>query len=345
MKYVIVEIGNRCISEKERFAPLHKKPAAADERKGVYKMKKKISLILSFLLLLSLAVPAAAMENDEPFDIMVIVTPEVLRYDADVQPDGASHGDFSIEILIPSLEKYKSCRVNVDFNTDILAYSAMFNEPVAVYTQSCEATPTGVSLTVAWNDEYADRADGWNYSTLCSGEITGTGDANFSVTAEVQDVDGNPVDATIKFVHGCDTVMNRDELDFVELEDILYPTWPLYFDCGTTVGEVLSHVKTQSAQIMSIEGTVLTDSDLVANGARIVTKYREYIVDECLICVPYDVDCDGRITAADARQALRAAAKLAELIPICQYAANSDGAAGITAAEARLILRKSAKLA
>ena len=58
----------------------------------------------------------------------------------------------------------------------------------------------------------------------------------------------------------------------------------------------------------------------------------------------YDVNNDGNITAADARLALRAAAKIIEIVGENFIAAdiNSDGK--ITASDARLILRKAAKL-
>ena len=57
-----------------------------------------------------------------------------------------------------------------------------------------------------------------------------------------------------------------------------------------------------------------------------------------------DVNGDGSVTSADARLALRAAAKIEKLNAIQSYAADVDGREGITAADARLILRKAAKI-
>lgn len=58
----------------------------------------------------------------------------------------------------------------------------------------------------------------------------------------------------------------------------------------------------------------------------------------------YDVNCDGNISASDARLALRASAKLEVLEGKRFTAADVDKNGKITAADARLILRKSAKL-
>ncbi len=57
-----------------------------------------------------------------------------------------------------------------------------------------------------------------------------------------------------------------------------------------------------------------------------------------------DVDGSGKITAADARLALRVSANLATLSGIALLAADADANGKVTAADARLILRKSAGL-
>lgn len=57
-----------------------------------------------------------------------------------------------------------------------------------------------------------------------------------------------------------------------------------------------------------------------------------------------DVNCDGKLTAADARLALRYSAKLEKLSEIQIAAADVDGKKGVTAADARMILRAAAGL-
>ena len=57
-----------------------------------------------------------------------------------------------------------------------------------------------------------------------------------------------------------------------------------------------------------------------------------------------DVNKDGKITAADARLALRVSAKLETLTDYILRVADMNKDGKITAADARTILRKSAKL-
>lgn len=57
-----------------------------------------------------------------------------------------------------------------------------------------------------------------------------------------------------------------------------------------------------------------------------------------------DANCDGKLTAADARYALRCAANLETVDPAFLYAVDVNEDGKITAADARLILRVSAKL-
>lgn len=57
-----------------------------------------------------------------------------------------------------------------------------------------------------------------------------------------------------------------------------------------------------------------------------------------------DINGDGKITAADAREALRAAAGLSELSDIQKNAADYNDDGKVSAADARLILRKAANL-
>lgn len=60
--------------------------------------------------------------------------------------------------------------------------------------------------------------------------------------------------------------------------------------------------------------------------------------------IPGDVDGDGAVTSADARKALRAAARLEELSPEERKAADMDNDGKVGASDAREILRRAAKL-
>lgn len=69
------------------------------------------------------------------------------------------------------------------------------------------------------------------------------------------------------------------------------------------------------------------------------------LVDMKQMSIGYDVNGDASVTPADARLALRAAAKLEKLSGVYKMAADINGDNSITPTDARLILRKSAGLA
>ena len=86
------------------------------------------------------------------------------------------------------------------------------------------------------------------------------------------------------------------------------------------------------------------NDDVIPNDAFIVTMFDGDKIDSIGLQLFFDINGDSKVTAADARLALRAAAKLEKLNTIQIYAADIDGREGITAADARLILRKAAKI-
>ncbi|MBQ6165793.1 MAG: hypothetical protein IJK23_15085 [Clostridia bacterium] len=92
------------------------------------------------------------------------------------------------------------------------------------------------------------------------------------------------------------------------------------------------------------DGTRRTDGAALKNGDTLCvmqggeTKYSAPVV------LLLDPDSDGRVTSADARNTLRAAAKMTELDGASLLAANADGVGRVGADDARLILRVAARL-
>lgn len=299
--------------------------------------KKAASLFLAFVVAFGATVFASA--EDRGYDIL-IETAEVLIID-----DESSLGGIGLRMSVPELEKYEYVRVNIDFNTDIIEHHTSISQPIAVFTESCVATETGVSFYVSWNDEYADRADGWNYSTACELNVTGEGKHNITVTAYAKDIDGNDVDVRLRFKEPYERVVKKSEVEFVEFtEDYVPENYRAVFSHGTDVSTALSKVKAENKAILTADGEMLTLDAKVPNGSRIVTLFEGYVVSSFAVLVPYDVNCDGRVTAADARLALRNAAKIEYLYGISHEAADVNGIRGITAADARQILRVAAML-
>ena len=80
---------------------------------------------------------------------------------------------------------------------------------------------------------------------------------------------------------------------------------------------------------------------------KVIIKKDNVIVDEKIIVVPFDIDGNGKTTAADARLALRNSVNLEKLNNYQKQAgdiSDTDAEMKITAADARLILRASVGL-
>ncbi len=113
----------------------------------------------------------------------------------------------------------------------------------------------------------------------------------------------------------------------------------VYLAKPTTAGEI----NNKNLKVINKDGTAVKDDELVTSGMR-CDSYG-YTKDIVLLC---DVDCDGKVTASDARIALRLASYLEKWdAPICRVAANTHSLTdigGTTAEDARFILRFAAGL-
>ena len=115
-------------------------------------------------------------------------------------------------------------------------------------------------------------------------------------------------------------------------------------NCGDTIKDVFSGPLEHSWD----EGTVTknptaTETGIIAYKCHLCNATKTETIPNVEF-LPGDVNLDGKITAADARLCLRAAARLDELSGTPRYAADYDNDNQIKAADARLILRKAAKL-
>ncbi len=112
-----------------------------------------------------------------------------------------------------------------------------------------------------------------------------------------------------------------------------------------TVEDISKVIKNSKTAIFGKDGKELGKSDLVGTGSKIrVMDNSGKILNEYTVCVPNDVDGNGKTTAADARLALRGSAKLEKLEGVYALASDVSGDGKITAADARKILRISAGL-
>ncbi len=105
--------------------------------------------------------------------------------------------------------------------------------------------------------------------------------------------------------------------------------------------ELFSNIK-GTVNLVYENGTPVSDNALIASGMKIVSNNKSF---EKTVIVIGDADEDGRLSAADARLALRASVELETLSALQRIAANADSSdEKISASDARIILRASVGL-
>lgn len=108
---------------------------------------------------------------------------------------------------------------------------------------------------------------------------------------------------------------------------------------GVPIGELLGMLN-GAVDVETVAGGLAERTAKVGTGMIAVAANG----DRYGIAVPGDIDGDGKVTATDARLALRASARLATLEPICETAADVSGDEKVKAGDARQILRIAARL-
>ena len=135
-----------------------------------------------------------------------------------------------------------------------------------------------------------------------------------------------------------DLVVNNDSIKVNSEND--YAT----ISTGISADELTETIENDDFVFVDKNGAVLSGNALVGTGARIQLKNNDGFVTEYTVIVPTDIDGNGKTTAADARLALRASAKIDTIDGIYAVAADVSNDGRVTAMDARTILRKAAGL-
>ncbi len=113
----------------------------------------------------------------------------------------------------------------------------------------------------------------------------------------------------------------------------------------SSANDILKSIKNEKVSIVDKNGNAVLGDALVGTGAKIQIKDNSgKVINTYTVCVPNDVDGNGKTTAADARLALRGSAKLDKIEGVYAQASDATSDNKITAADARKILRISAGL-
>lgn len=151
--------------------------------------------------------------------------------------------------------------------------------------------------------------------------------------------------ATIHYNHVSTDV--NDIYDLIPHKDsgIQKTDYGLDIKPGMRPDEFRNSVDNKYVSIHSPHGEKLDENSFIGTGCMIsVGDEQGNIYYQYEVCVKADINGDGKVTAADARLALRTAARIDVISGIYAYAADSDGDGKISAGDARAILRKAAGL-
>lgn len=140
-------------------------------------------------------------------------------------------------------------------------------------------------------------------------------------------VDDIPENNKLILTDGSGFSINEEKKQVATAEDLTYET-------------VVAQILNENIVILDRNGKEISSDSLVGTGCIIIVSDDV----QYTVLLSSDVDGNGKVTAADARLALRASANLDKLEGVYAEASDYDGNGNITAADARMILRKSAGL-
>lgn len=275
-----------------------------------------------------------------------VTFPEVVYYDKNAS-------DYNNQIYVPveikNIAKIKNGSVTLSFNPDVLDFeTAEFTEDM-LYSKEFTETDNSITFKAAFIDLYNDRTNAalFNISATVTliFNIKGTGNMGITASSAVSMPDDSTFAANVE-ING----FYPDAVDVSEVE-LLSPngafnniaTSRFILDRTMTVSRMRRYYSA-NISVLDKHGNKVGENALIPTNSMIVSTYNGYIVNEQLVTVLGDVNCDGSVNAADARIVLRISAKLEKAGGWLELeAADCNGKTGVTAADARKILRVAAK--
>lgn len=204
----------------------------------------------------------------------------------------------------------------------------------------CEATDN-IEIAVLGH-----KSDEWTVikdpTAVTTGEKQGTCNVCGDIFIEEIPVLVEPMPDDVKML----TLVSDATVRFNDNRSCLYGVQP-----GTKVSDVLLQFEYPGHILVTDTApSQLSNDTVIGSGCFLfLIKYNEETqtsepIDTTCVIIKGDLNGDGLVTAADAREALRASAKLTTLINPFFLAGDLDSDNSITAAEAREILRVASKL-
>lgn len=302
---------------------------------------KKLSLVLAIILLVSsFVIPVSAQEK---------------VYTATFYADGVfGYKEDSENLIICSLTLENAAdfsygEVIFRYNPDVLKgspenISTPPTDPdTRKFNHSYERGEDYTTIHFEHNENVQKLTD--SYSPMFIFRTVSVGEHDLSIEINAYNDNNEKTEYTVKYE--CDLygqVVEYSQLPAVDKSKIeIIRNTGLYLNELKNAADI-TKIFDDDIVIFEPGKGILEESEIIPNGAYIAALYEGYIADKIRICVANDVDCDAKITAADARLALRYSAKLESLLTTQVNAADVNKDGKITSADARLILRKAAGL-
>lgn len=313
-------------------------------------MKKLFSVILAVLIATVSVIPVFAEKTqEEEYDISINV-PNIMVFDdkASENKDAGAEAIYVISIKTCNMWDIKEIDLCYNIKDDPLAPPEYpFSEPIyrRVSTNTSVDDNGNYHLIFNWdkneNDNYSDENGLYGYGKF-QYVVKSTGEFSFDVIGgTVTTFDGKIREAKIKINDYCKKIVNKSELILLENDG---QTPYVYLHDEKKASDILAMYSAPEMRISDSDGNVLSSDDIVGTGTVVDALFKGYSYDYRLVIYLCDVSADGKVTAADARLALRASANLETLSDVFLLAADVNGDGSVSAADARLILRKSARL-
>lgn len=303
-------------------------------------MKKLLSLILVIMMLLTIPVFSYAEDTSK---VVKISVPEMITF-----TEKKAYDSFvTFDVFIENWKQYSKISIITDYNENLFTgvyrhYPAIGGVKPIVVSDSDNNGRRVCSLNPPEVAEYYDVKD---YCFDIVFDVVAIGLHNITFNVEAYDLAGNKVDVDLQIDNEIyPEVITAEAAGVYTLDALEIKSGRVYENCGTIVRDIKNKLNSDNFRIRDKNGNILTSDDIISNGDKIEILYEDMVAYSTSICISYDVDCDGKITAADARLALRCSAQLEPFSENLYLAADVDGKSGVNAADARLILRKAAQL-
>lgn len=300
---------------------------------------KKIVLLLAVVLLLgSLSIPVSAEEKKYT---ATVCTNGIFAY---IEERECIIG---LAINLYNIEEFTHGEIIFRYNPSVIkGVPDRINIPQVNsekrFTQKYITEPDCTIIQFKKNEEAPVKSD--SYSPYLPFQILGYGEHELSVEVFAYNEKNEKVEYDVVFRFALyDEVIANAVRPIIDESKLEMDGTVLVLQDIIKVREITEKFDGQ-VSVIDCNGNFLDSEANIPNGAFVASLYNGYVADTVSICVIQDVNCDAKITAADARLALRYAAKIEYRDWVNKWAADVNRDGTVAAADARSILRKAAGL-